>query len=371
MMCLNTSFSSCIHERNAVMEFSIENRTNTSTPGRLDTLPSDITSGSFTFCTFHELSFNGAVWVAGSGAIFLHETSSSLTVRKSFFHVCNCTSYGTDGELSPSGVLRPTNDRSPSLSRLSRKVMRRIVGEFINSEIVVIANSAFVNCSATDARAGAVLIDRATTLSISFCQFRNCTSFKEPSGNDISFTNPSSEITADMINLWDTTSASPNVHFKDDAFDDSSLISRISITITNTSFSVTFTGDEATVTLETNQASSGTIGLLLNGSNVPRLVHVVFGSDTATSTIGSAGMSSGPNGVLPSATSVQLFEEYSCIEQHTSSVLRGVASSFFLSSLKRAILDSDEDGTSVITDQQQGTSHAALRQFCADNRHLN
>ncbi|KAK2948355.1 hypothetical protein BLNAU_16701 [Blattamonas nauphoetae] len=44
VMCLNTSFSSCIRERNIVLEFSVENRTNTSTPARLDNVISIVTS---------------------------------------------------------------------------------------------------------------------------------------------------------------------------------------------------------------------------------------------------------------------------------------------------------------------------------------
>ncbi|KAK2944055.1 hypothetical protein BLNAU_21054 [Blattamonas nauphoetae] len=44
------------------------------------------------------------------------------------------------------------------------------------------------------------------------------------------------------------------------------------------------------------------MGILLKGSNVPRLVHVQFGSTSDVSTTGSAVVSSGAEGVLPSAT---------------------------------------------------------------------
>ncbi|KAK2959921.1 hypothetical protein BLNAU_5118 [Blattamonas nauphoetae] len=57
----------------------------------------------------------------------------------------------------------------------------------------------------------------------------------------------------------------------------------------------------AVVSVTTTEEIGGTMGVLLNDLNVPRLVHVVFGTETKPSTTGTAVVSSGPNGILPVA----------------------------------------------------------------------
>ncbi|KAK2961668.1 hypothetical protein BLNAU_3466 [Blattamonas nauphoetae] len=74
--------------------------------------------------------------------------------------------------------------------------------------------------------------------------------------------------------------------------------------ISRTSFtdlSVSIDESYATVTVTTGQSISGTMGVLLDGSNVPRLVHVDFGSLTTHSNVGTITVSSGADGILPLA----------------------------------------------------------------------
>ncbi|KAK2941294.1 hypothetical protein BLNAU_23802 [Blattamonas nauphoetae] len=52
----------------------------------------------------------------------------------------------------------------------------------------------------------------------------------------------------------------------------------ISSIVTITSLSIVFSETQAVVTVSTESAIEGSMGILLDGSNVPRLVHVVFGA---------------------------------------------------------------------------------------------
>ncbi|KAK2943473.1 hypothetical protein BLNAU_21609 [Blattamonas nauphoetae] len=61
---------------------------------------------------------------------------------------------------------------------------------------------------------------------------------------------------------------------------------------------VSFNDNTATVRVATAESILGTLGLLLDGSNVPRLIHVVFGDDASSSNLGTAVVSSGANGIL-------------------------------------------------------------------------
>ncbi|KAK2960316.1 hypothetical protein BLNAU_4869 [Blattamonas nauphoetae] len=81
-----------------------------------------------------------------------------------------------------------------------------------------------------------------------------------------------------------------------------SLVPQLNSTPTIKSVGVTFETGEATVTVETEEAIHGTMNVLLDGSNVPRLVRVVFGEPSKVSKIGTVVVSSGSNGILPEAT---------------------------------------------------------------------
>ncbi|KAK2953067.1 hypothetical protein BLNAU_12056 [Blattamonas nauphoetae] len=331
LMCLNTSFSSCIRQTNddQNLAFSFENRTNTSTPGRFYQSHPNVTSVSFTLCTFEDLT--AAPRDSGGAAIYLITSLSSLTILTCFFHNCTLTgrlgNYGgaifysyqveTDcpmtvsassfTECSSTGVSGSIHSYSTLI------VMEKCFFELskatsaygamaLNSKTITISNTAFVECS-TDYYSGTIFLSRVSTLTLSFLQFRGCFSTDDPDGKDIYFgNNVSSEITSDMIQFCDSTSGAPNVYFSSNSTANSDLVPQISSTPTIKSVDVTFDGDEATVTVETEEALIGTMGVLLDGSNVPRLVHVVFGGGTTLSKVGKGIVSSGANGILPSAS---------------------------------------------------------------------
>ncbi|KAK2949354.1 hypothetical protein BLNAU_15734 [Blattamonas nauphoetae] len=330
LKCLNTSFSSCVRQRNTELSFSFENRTNSSDPARLNNVTSDVTSVSFTLCTFNEMTVADGN-LGGGAAILLFQTSSSLTITTCYFHKCTCTADNDDGgaicfkysltskkpiSISASSFADcSANDCGGSILALnaSSSLIDKCIFEwskadkdgavFIRSDAMTVSNTAFVDCSASS-RAGTIYVHQVTTLSLSFIPFRGCASTKDPNGKDIYFSeNSSTQITSDMIQSCDSTSGEPNVYFQKDSKISSTLVPQIdpSTNVTIMSFDVAFDENEATVSVTTTKPIKGTMAVLLDGSNVPRLVHVVFGDDTTTSNLGTAVVSSGENGILPRA----------------------------------------------------------------------
>ncbi|KAK2951807.1 hypothetical protein BLNAU_13300 [Blattamonas nauphoetae] len=335
LVCLNTSFSSCIRQLNEAKDFSFENRTQ---GDRLQTVTADVTSVSFTLCTFNSMTVSGSGW-SGGAAVYLLNPSSSLTIKTCFFHKCSCKAQEDDGgavyfecsetnrhpfSVSDSsftecsaynvttskncgGSLSILNTSSISIDRCFFENSTAVYdgAMLLVSNAITISNSAFVECSSSD-RAGGITIWSVTTLSLSFLKFRGCFSTGyNPNGKDIYFSNNSSiQITHDLIKFCDSTSGAPNVYFEIVARSDDTLVPQIDSTPTIKSVDVSFDEDdsEATVTIETEEAIKGTMHVLLDGSTVPRLVHVVFGQPSKVSTVGTVVVSSGAKGVLPVAT---------------------------------------------------------------------
>ncbi|KAK2959019.1 hypothetical protein BLNAU_6035 [Blattamonas nauphoetae] len=328
VMCLNTSFSSCIRSRNTPVDISFENITQTHI-GRVISEYSSVTSESFTLCTFNEMTVDTNFGFGGS-AIFHFQTWSPLSVKTCFFHKCSCTGVGDDGgaiefncvsnrqfpfSVSDSSFTDcSTADAGGSLivSYASSTLIDKCFFEkssasadgaaYIFSELVTISNCAFVDCAAKE-RSGTITVQGLTTLSLSFSQFRGCSSANDPNAKDLYvFDKDSTQITSKMITFCDSTSGAPNVFFNNGSQSDSALVPQISSTPTIKFVDVSFDGEDATVTIETDEEIHGTMGVLLDGSNVPRLVHVSFGQLSKLSSIGTAVVSSGANGILPSAT---------------------------------------------------------------------
>ncbi|KAK2941365.1 hypothetical protein BLNAU_23722 [Blattamonas nauphoetae] len=322
LMCLNTSFSTCIREQNSQQDFLNKNYTQGS---RLNNITSDITSVTFTLCTFNKMTIDTEHF--GGGAIFLYMTYSFLTIRTCFFHNCSCTGREDDGGalyfMSHESLQLPLTICDSSFTDCDAEDCGGSVlaylsspttidgcffdvstakydgAMFLTSFIITISNCAFVDCSAYY-RAGAVSIDAVSTLFLSFLQFRECSATAYPRASDLYFFSITSyAVTADMFECCDSTSDPQNVYFAPNDKWDSTLVPRITSTPTIKSVDVSHDGDAATVTVETEEAIKGTMGVLLNGSNVPRLVHVVFGTPSEESRFGTAVVSSGAKGVLP------------------------------------------------------------------------
>ncbi|KAK2944544.1 hypothetical protein BLNAU_20550 [Blattamonas nauphoetae] len=281
VVCVNSSFSHCIRQPNGAKDFTNENITQ-SVIGRLNNVTSSITSVSYTLCTFDTMTVAVGVTLHGGAAIFLLETSSSLTIKQCFFLKCSCTGSSDDG-----GAI--------CVAYLATKQLPH--------SPITISNSAFVSCSSVGHGGAFGIIGTTMPIDLNCLQFRGCSSSSAPRANDVYFDGLTlSQITSEMIRFCDSTSGSDNVYFRTGDVLDSLLIPQISSTISITSLSIVISETQAVVTVSTESAIEGSMGILLDGSNVPRLVHVVFGSSSTPSSTAQATVSSGANGMLPNAT---------------------------------------------------------------------
>ncbi|KAK2947525.1 hypothetical protein BLNAU_17545 [Blattamonas nauphoetae] len=361
-MCLNTSFSSCIRLGNEDLTFSFENRTQWG-HGRLDSVPAGVTSVTFTLCTFRSMYLHDDS-SEGGAAICLSQSQSSLSIDTCSFSGCQCYKYDMNGGAifftsdDPAVTFSLTHSSftdcymyGDSGSIVARDVAvlsidscffahseadRHGAAEFV-SDTVSISNTAFVDCSAHEEDRGAICITFHETLSLLFLQFRHTTVDYEGDARDIYFTNPTTQITADMVQFCDSTSGDPNVYLWQGLFG-GPLVPQIDQTPTVESVTVTFENNEAIVRVETKEAIRGTLNILLEGPNVPRLVHVLFGDRRTLSTVGTVVVSSGPNGILPEATyqyyksslapypapTVRSAESIQCAWDKTEIVMKGV-----------------------------------------------
>ncbi|KAK2953421.1 hypothetical protein BLNAU_11707 [Blattamonas nauphoetae] len=333
LVCLNSSFTNCQRSSNEVKDFINENITQTHI-GRLNNVTSTVTSVTYTLCTFNTMTVATGQNLQGGAAIFIYGTSSSLTVEKCFFHKCSCTGLDDDGGAlcvvyrqtmkCPVSISDSSFTECTALGRLSCCGGAVVIADsslikiencffeqcqanydgalFIGSSPVTLSNCAFVMCLA-NGRAGTILISGTSTTTLNYLQFRDCLSVSEPQGSDLYFNSqPSSQITSETVKFCDSTSGSPNVYFSTGKVSNSNLIPQIASKVSISSMSVVFSGTQAIVTVSTDKVIKGSMKILLGGSNVPRLVHIVFGNGGATSSTGQATISSGANGILPNAT---------------------------------------------------------------------
>ncbi|KAK2941278.1 hypothetical protein BLNAU_23814 [Blattamonas nauphoetae] len=334
VVCVNSSFSHCIRQPNEAKDFANENITQ-SVVGRLSSVASSVTSVSYTLCTFDTMTVAVGVNYQGGAAIFLFSASSSLTVEQCFFHQCSCT-----GNADDEGAICVTYQASlklpVSISDSSFTECTTLGGGFscggavliyLSSSIVIensffehcraeadgamflqnspitISNSAFVSCTSIQHGGAFGIFGTTFPIDLNCLQFRGCSSTSMPDARDIYFYDlASSQITSEMIRFCDSTSGSNNVYFRTGPVFNSLLIPQISSTISITSLSIVISETQAVVTVSTESAIEGSMGILLDGSNVPRLVHVVFGSSSTPSSTAQATVSSGTNGMLPNAT---------------------------------------------------------------------
>ncbi|KAK2942691.1 hypothetical protein BLNAU_22388 [Blattamonas nauphoetae] len=327
---LNTSFSSCTRESNAVESYSNRN----STQGQRFTFlrESTVTSVTFTLCTFREMT--SAAGTGEGGPAILIRSDTSLSVSQCFFHLCNCTGVYDDGgaifivplETSTNALkvekssfteceaIGNTSNHGGSLFIRNTKQVSITDSFFEKGEAQydsvitfytystsILSNCSFVDCE-TQNRGTISVYDTSTISKLAYLCFRGCSSRDEPFSKDIYFLNLTLSAVSSKITNCDSTSGAPNVYFRVTDTSDSTLVPQITSTPTVQTCTVTFSGATATVTVTTKEVIGGAMGILLEGCLVPRLVFVQFDTNGENSTIGTASVSSGANGILPSAT---------------------------------------------------------------------
>ncbi|KAK2950982.1 hypothetical protein BLNAU_14060 [Blattamonas nauphoetae] len=328
---LNTSFSSCIRQSNAVESYANKNYTNKQRLTWLDA--STVTSATFTLCTFREMT--GAFGNSyGGAAILIFNIAASLSITQCSFHRCNVTAQNDDGGAifvrlpdSSNNTLKVEKSsftecktigesanhggsiftREPKQLSITNSFFEKGKAQYdsavtiYSSSISVFSNCSFVDCETLN-RGTLGFYYNATISKLAYLCFRGCSSRDQPSSKDIYFHNLTLPSVSSKITNCDSTSGAPNVYFLATNASDSTLVPQITSTPTIDTCKVTFSGATATVTVTTKEVIGGAMGILLEGCLVPRLVFVQFGVNGENSSIGTATMSSGANGILPSAT---------------------------------------------------------------------
>ncbi|KAK2954041.1 hypothetical protein BLNAU_11004 [Blattamonas nauphoetae] len=332
LRCVNTSFFSCVREENSETEksesfsefvqgdrFSIDST-------------SPLTSVSYTLCSFNEMTASvGAN--QGGAAISLYQSTVSLTIDQCFFHKCAVTASNDDGGaiyvVYSSSESRPVEISKSSFSECKTVELSGNCGGglcvIVSSQLTLdscffesctsqyagaayfshspttLSNCAFVLCSSS-IEAGALHLATLTSIDFSFLQFRECKCTDLPASKDIYFYAVTSAMAnSDTIKFCDSTSGSPNVYLIYDLLEDSTLVPQLTEEEKTdiSSFEVSMGEDTATITIRTTKEVKGTMGVLLEGSNVPRLVHIEFGTAATKSSTGTVEVSIGLESVLP------------------------------------------------------------------------
>ncbi|KAK2950860.1 hypothetical protein BLNAU_14162 [Blattamonas nauphoetae] len=330
IVCVNCSFSSCMRTANAIIGMKHKNITQTTIGRTIVTKSSGITSVKFTLCTFNTMNFIIGPHEGGA-AIFLSHSRSTLIVAQCFFHKCTCTSgfdHGaaifvsdtradcpisiSESSFTECAVTDVWTNRGGSVYCSSTSTVSITDCFFEKSHsarfsgaihlesptLATLSNCAFVSCSSIEF-GGTLGLFAVDLIDFSFLQFRECSVTRHQNSKDIYFERiASSQMTSTSVRFCDSTSGKPNVYDSTGSVDRSYLVPQLMST-PSVKVRVSFSGDVATVTATANPAVKGTMGILLEGSNVPRLVHVQFGTSLETSTTGIAEVSSGVNGILP------------------------------------------------------------------------
>ncbi|KAK2960757.1 hypothetical protein BLNAU_4154 [Blattamonas nauphoetae] len=330
IVCVNSSFSSCVRTSNAVIDHQHINITQDVT-GRTFVEAPETTSVKFTLCTFNDMTV-AAGNNEGGAAISMIYSRSSLTVTQCFFHKCSCTAAEDDGgaiclrdncldypvSLSLSSFTECENTGTSlnlggcvnfytnSTISISDCFFEKSKSQYAGAvclwcpQLATLSNCAFVECSSRT-WGGAMGLIYIESIALFFLQFRGCSGTSSPFTNDIYFYGISRSLAnSDTIRFCDSTSGIPNVHFDTKPNDMSYLVPQLQST-PKVTVSVSFSGEKAIVIATMSEGVNGTMGILLNGSNVPRLVHVQLGNDSRSSKSGFALVSSGDGGVLPQA----------------------------------------------------------------------
>ncbi|KAK2947071.1 hypothetical protein BLNAU_17994 [Blattamonas nauphoetae] len=334
--CVNTSFSECRREVNADESFINKNITSSVIGRRVFTSSSTATLISYSLCTFKDMSAADARVDGGGAAINFFNAAPSLSVKDCFFLRCHIKGDGNDGgaiciwgtsKAGQSFLLERSSFSECKSIGNSHNFAGCVLVNYIQSVTIrdcifekstavydgaltlyttthsILFNCAFIVCSATN-YGGAVGIHYTATFEFFFVQFRACSSTVHPNGRDVFFRGiAASKITSGMFEFCDSTSGSPNVYFETGPVSNSTFIPQLQSSTPSISLSINFDEGQqlATVTVTASTAIGGTMGILLNGLIVPRVIHAVFGTENKTSKTGIEVVSSGPNGVLPKA----------------------------------------------------------------------
>ncbi|KAK2960737.1 hypothetical protein BLNAU_4392 [Blattamonas nauphoetae] len=332
LLCQNTSFSSCVSQPNADQVISYKSHAQGD-----QFLSTHVTSETVVFilCTFNDMKFTEDGHLLGGAGIFMYQTNAALTVAQCFFHKCVCTGSNNDGSAilfyGSSEIRKPfsltqssftecqsTYDHlgSTSCAFIQAYASQSTISNchlhlcnatgrgataYLSNSPAGLSNSTFVKCASLSYYGGAIGLYSVTSVVFSSIQFRKCSAFVAGSA-DVTYINTAvSLLNETSIQFCDSTSGSPNIYDPDSP---STVLSLIPQLETNTglfitAFSMKLESSKCVVDMTLSASVVGTMGVLLEGGNVPRLIHVPFGSTGSPSSTGTTEVSVGAEGVLP------------------------------------------------------------------------
>ncbi|KAK2944522.1 hypothetical protein BLNAU_20571 [Blattamonas nauphoetae] len=327
---VNTSFSSCVRETNTPVSSPNANYTQGQRIVFGDL--SSITSATFTLCTFTEM--RGSYGDHTGGSAILITSPASLTIAQCSFHVCNVSGYNDDGGAVFFWHKQPSTNamhvaqssfteckaiggtsnfggsvfaRNTTTVSIADSFFEKTEAQYGSAVAVyekaesTLTNCSFVGCWAPDSGTLQFYNETVSVSSLTYLLFRECSAGQVEASRDIFFQAlPFSDIES-KIRYCDSTSGAPSVYFVVTDTSDSTLVPQITSTPTVEACTVTFSGNDALVEIRTKEVIGGVMGVLLEGCLVPRLVFVEFDGNGENSTTGRATVSSGADGILPSA----------------------------------------------------------------------
>ncbi|KAK2946285.1 hypothetical protein BLNAU_18806 [Blattamonas nauphoetae] len=329
LACLNTSFSSCVRH-SIPNEEKNESFTDYEQGGRFAiNSTSSLTSVSFTLCTFRDMTAGSG---ASGAAISMVDSTSNLTVTQCFFHKCsapyressagainlkypssssssvniwnssftNCTALAAEGGFG--GCLYARYGRSVTMSCNFFESCSSMIGGSlsVSNTMASLSNSSFVFCI-SNGYGGALAVFSLVEIDLNFLQFRDCLSKTHNSAKDIFFDYGTDTANSSTIKFCDSTSGSPNVYLSHLSSGNSTLVLQVESDKKAfiSSMDMSMGENMTSITIRTTAGLNGTMGVLLKGSIVPRLIHIEFGTPTSTSKTATAEVSIGAQAVLP------------------------------------------------------------------------
>ncbi|KAK2956553.1 hypothetical protein BLNAU_8393 [Blattamonas nauphoetae] len=336
--CQNSSFSSCITESNAEQEIVLKDHTQ----GDQFTSAA-VTSPTVVFrlCTFNDMLSAADGDENGGAGIFLKLTSASLEVSQCSFHRCVASGKDNDGAAiiytcsssnkkpfkiekssftecqstgnhltSTSAAFVSTNSQSttvPDCFFRHCNATGRCATVYLLQTSAILSNCVFVECASLKSYGAAIGLRGMTSIQLNSIIFRKCSASVAGSSDLAYFTMSTTLLNSTSIQLCDSTSGSPNIFNADSTQKDGTLIPQVTKATFIATFKMTFEGEKCVVEIGTASAVSGSMGVLLGGANVPRLIHIPFGSSSSSSSSGTTEVTTGSQGLLPTLAGWQSY----------------------------------------------------------------
>ncbi|KAK2949913.1 hypothetical protein BLNAU_15142 [Blattamonas nauphoetae] len=336
LLSLNSSFSNCVRTLQSLPNDEQDKIGQKFKDGDRLTASNLSTSNILiSSCTFDTMSFDvPTANLVGGAAISISERIVPITIQRCSFYKCSVTGQESDGgavllrfltskpstapiRLSDSSFIDCTNTFVPQTLNSGTNCGGGICVYFCSD--VSLERLSFLNCFAT-LRGGAMYLDVVKgkvsnvlmdscrghfgggvsqvqgSLKHSYLHFRHCSCTSTTGAEDIS-ADQNTYSSGNPFSDCDTTASDPIV-YDHSGKQIKNWLSSVSTTMQLVHFSIGFGQNSATLSVTASEAVSGTMIVVVEGGNVPRLASVTFSSNST----GEGTVPIETNGVLEEGT---------------------------------------------------------------------